>query len=90
MCVNLVIVHFLSFFFSSEFYESKIFCMPLISSSPESVHIGMDKNFNEGKKKIKDKPNVDHLDVGSFRQVVGDIDEHGGQHQHCLKRKELT
>ena len=47
----------------------------------------MDKNFNEGKKKIKDKPDVDHLDVGRFRQVVGDIDEHGGQHKHCLKKK---
>ena len=47
----------------------------------------MDKNFNEGKKKIKDKPDVDYLHVGSFRQVVGDIDEHGGQHKHCLKKK---
>ena len=47
----------------------------------------MDKNFNEGKQKIEDKPDVDHLDVGRFRQVVGDIDEHGGQHKHCLKKK---
>ena len=60
--------------------------MPLTPSLPESVHVGMDKNFNEGKKKIKDKPDVDHLDVGRFRQVVGDIDEHGGQHKHCLNK----
>ena len=64
--------------------------MSVIPCLPESVHVGMDKNFDEGKQKIKDKPDVDHLDIGSFRQVVGDIDEHGGQHQHCLKKKELA
>ena len=45
----------------------------------------MDKNFNEGKQKIEDKPDINHLDVGSLWQVVGDINEHGGQHQHCFK-----
>ena len=33
---------------------------------PEGVHVGVDKNFYEGKKEVEDEPNVDHLDVGRF------------------------
>ena len=47
----------------------------------------MDQNLDERKKKIKDKPNVDHLDVRSLWQVVRDVDEHCGQHKHCYKRE---
>ena len=43
----------------------------------------MDKNLNKRKKKVEDEPDVNHLDVGRLWQVVGHIDEHGGQHQHC-------
>ena len=45
----------------------------------------MDKNLNEGKQEIEDEPDIDHLDVGRLRQVVRDIDEHGGQHKHCFE-----
>ena len=66
-----------------------IFFTPLVFKLllPEGVHVCMDKNFNEGKQKIKDKPDINHLDVGSFWQVVGDINEHGGQHEHCFKEE---
>ena len=54
-----------------------IFFTPLVFKLllPEGVHVCMDKNFNEGKQKIKDKPDINHLDVGSFWQGVGDADE---------------
>ena len=54
---------------------------------PQGVHICMDQNLDERKKKIKDQPNVDHLDVRSLWQVVRDVDEHCGQHKHCYKRE---
>ena len=56
-------------------------------TTPEGVHVGVDQNLNEGKQQIENKPDVDHLDVGSLRQIVGDIDEHGGQHEHCFKEE---
>ena len=49
----------------------------------------MDENLNERKEKVEDEPDVNHLDVGRLRQVVRDIDEHGGQHKHCFE-KELS
>ena len=42
----------------------------------------------------KDKPDVDHLDIGGWGQRLGHADEEGGQHQqrgqvHCnLRLKE--
>ena len=42
-------------------------------------------HLGKGDKLAEDKPDINHLDVGSFWQVVGDINEHGGQHQHCFK-----
>ena len=56
---------------------------------PEGVHIRVDENLNERKQEIEDEPDVDHLDVGGLGQVVRDIDEHGGQHEHCFG-KELS
>ena len=53
---------------------------------PEGVHVGVDQNLNEGKQQIENKPDIDHLDIGSLRQVVGDIDEHGGQYKHRCER----
>ena len=52
---------------------------------PKGVHVGVDQNLNEWKKEVEDEPNVDHLDVRSFGQVVGDVDEHGGQYEHGYK-----
>ena len=50
----------------------------------------MDQNLNEWKKEVEDEPNVDHLDVGSFGQVVGDVDEHGGQYEHGYKTQSTS
>ena len=52
---------------------------------PKGVHVGVDQDLSEWKKEVEDEPNVDHLDVGSFGQVVGDVDEHGGQYKHGYK-----
>ena len=54
---------------------------------PEGVHVCVDKNLDEGKKEIEDQPDVDHLDIGGLRQVVGDVDEHGGQHKHRFEKE---
>ena len=45
---------------------------------PQRIHEGVDKDLNEGKEKVEDEPDVNHLDVGGLRQVVRHIDEHGG------------
>ena len=50
---------------------------------PQSVHVCVDQDLNKGKQEVEYEPHVNHLDIGSLGQVVGDIDEHCGQHQHC-------
>ena len=49
---------------------------------PEGVHVGVDQDLDEGQQEVEDQPDVDHLDVRRFRQVVRHVDEHGGQHEH--------
>ena len=68
----------------------EIFNQTWILVLPEGVHVGVDQDLDEGQQEVEDQPDVDHLDVGRFRQVVGDIDEHGGQHQHCLKKERIS
>ena len=48
---------------------------------PQKIHVGVQENFNEWKKQIEDEPDVNHLDRGGFRKVIGHADEHGGEHQ---------
>ena len=67
-----------------------IFNQTWILFMPEGVHVGVDQDLDEGQQEVEDQPDVDHLDVGRFRQVVGDIDEHGSQHQHCLKKERIS
>ena len=46
----------------------------------------MDENLNERKQEVEDKPDVNHLYIGRLGQIVGDIDEHGGQYKHRCER----
>ena len=55
---------------------------------PQSVHVSVNQNLNKGKQEVEYKPHVNHLDIGSLGQVVGDIDKHGSQHQHCYEEQE--
>ena len=49
---------------------------------PESVHVGVDENHNEGVEKVKQQPYIHHLHVGGLGKVVAHVDEHCSQHQH--------
>ena len=49
---------------------------------PESVHVGVDENHNEGVKKVEQQPYIHHLHIGGLGKVVAHVDEHRGQHQH--------
>ena len=46
------------------------------------VNVCMKKNFHKREKKIEDKPDVHHFDVGGFWKIVWNIDEHRGQDKH--------
>ena len=47
------------------------------------VNVCVKKNFHERKEQIKDKPDIHHLDVRGLGEVVGHVDNHGGQDQHA-------
>ena len=48
----------------------------------EVVHVGRHQDVVERLDQVEEQPDVDHLDVGGLGQVVADVDEHGGEHQH--------
>ena len=48
----------------------------------EAVHVGRHQDVVEGLDQVEEQPDVDHLDVGGFGQVVADIDEHCCENQH--------
>ena len=48
----------------------------------EAVHVRRHQDVVERLDQVEEQPDVDHLDVGGLGQVVADVDEHGGQHQH--------
>ena len=49
---------------------------------PQSFNIGLHEDVNKGFEEIEEKPGVDHLEVGSFREVVTYVDKHRRQHEH--------
>ena len=49
---------------------------------PESVHVCVDQNHNEGVEQVEQQPGIHHLHVGGLGQAVTHVDEHRGQHQH--------
>ena len=62
--------------------SGKVFLLNQSGIRPEGVHVGVDQDLDEREQQVEDQPDVDHFDVGRFRQVVRHIDEHGGQHKH--------
>ena len=47
---------------------------------PECVHVCVGKNHGEGEQKTEQQPDINHLHVGGLGQVVGYVNEDGGQH----------
>ena len=43
---------------------------------PQSVHVGMQQDNNEGQEQVEQQPYIYHLHVGGFGQVVAHVDEH--------------
>ena len=60
---------------------------------PESVHVCVDQNHNEGVEQVEQQPGIHHLHVGGLWQAVTHVDKHRRQHKHrgeincdnCLK-----
>ena len=48
----------------------------------EVVHVGRHQDVVERLDQVEEQPDIDHLDVGSLRQVLADADEHRGEDQH--------
>ena len=48
----------------------------------ETVHVGRHQDVVERLDQVEEQPDIDHLDVGSLRQVLADADEHRGEDQH--------
>ena len=55
------------------------------ASVPVSQHLNdrQQDHLNEGDQLAADQPDVNHLDVGSRRQLVHEVGEDGCHHQHC-------
>ena len=49
----------------------------------EVVHVGRHEDVVERLDQVEEQPDIDHLDVGSLRQVLADADEHRGEDQHA-------
>ena len=45
----------------------------------------MEKDLNEGNEEGEYQVDVYHLEIGGWRQTVGDVDEQSGQHKHCCQ-----
>ena len=39
----------------------------------KAIHVGVKENLNKGEKKTKDEVKVNHLNIGSGRQAVGEL-----------------
>ena len=59
------------------------FCSSLFFIPIHKYQLSYGLYFKEWNGEWGDKPDVDHLDVGSLGQAVGHGDEHGGEHQHA-------
>ena len=51
----------------------------------ETVHQSVEKDLNEGNEEGEYQVDVYHLEIGGWRQTVGDVDEQSGQHKHCCQ-----
>ena len=46
---------------------------------PESFHIGLDDYIHKWLEEVEDKPGINHLDIGSFGEIVANVDKHRGE-----------
>ena len=42
----------------------------IFASSPQSFHVGVDDDQNEGNEEVEEKPDVDHFQVGGVGQAI--------------------
>ena len=61
--------------------DSMMVDLPLVVHL-EVVHVGRHEDVVERLDQVEEQPDIDHLDVGSLRQVLADADEHRGEDQH--------
>ena len=72
-----------TFFLNKKYWQKILFALYFdCLGSPETVHVCVDEDFDEGEEQVEDQPDVDHLHVRRLRQVVRDRDEHCGEHKH--------
>ena len=55
--------------------------LPLFIIS-QSVHIGVQQDYDEGLEQVGQEPHVNHLHVGGLWKVVTYVDKHRCQYQH--------
>ena len=61
--------------------------MGSFDSRPESVHVSVDDDEDEGDDEVEDQPDVNHLDVGRRGQALGHADEQSrDDEEHCHVR----
>ena len=48
----------------------------------QGLNVGLKNNVNEWFEEVKDKPGVNHLDVGSLGEIVAHADKHCRQDEH--------
>ena len=57
-----------------------LFILSIIIS--QSVHIGVQQDYDEGVEEVEQKPHVHHLHVRGLGEVITHVDEHSRQDQH--------
>ena len=48
----------------------------------QGLNVGLKYDVNEWFEEVKDEPGVNHLDIGSLRQIVAYADKHRRQDEH--------
>ena len=48
----------------------------------ESVHVGVNEDYNEGVEQVEQEPGVHHLHVRGLWKAVTYVDKHRRQHKH--------
>ena len=49
---------------------------------PESIHVSVNQDHNEGQQQVKQQPDIHHLHVRCLGQVIAYVDKHRRQDQH--------
>ena len=56
--------------------------LPWLFLCAESFNVSLQEDVNEWLEQVEQKPDVDHLDIGSLGEIVTYVDEHRCQDQH--------